>query len=249
MSKKRSEQKKERMKMINRLFVNDVVLKRERVVQDTGFTRHKVAYMLEKAVKDGFIKTKTVDKIKYYSTSAEKLAKLKTKEQTIYDWLKKNGDHNFDDTCEFVGFTVVETRNAISRSKRIEYYETETGPKMLTIKDKQRAKPERTAPNVFKRHRKLEKYTDHSVKHQNETVQAISNIVAMSHISKDPALFNLKLRHRIETMPERYWHEEVAIEDYIKDIDMVELPRTGGSYSSGVYARAGILNQSGSALM
>ena len=54
-------------------------------------------------------------------------------------------------------------------------------------------------------HKRFEKYKDHSIKIKSNALDIISEVIALYRTSKNPNLFMYKLRHRIETMPEKYW--------------------------------------------
>lgn len=82
-------------------------------------------------------------------------------------------------------------------------------------------------PQMMRGHQKFDKYKDKGFKYGSDALHVISEVLALFQTSENPYLFNFKLRHRIETMPEKYWLEQVSLKSYVKDIDMVELPKTG----------------------
>lgn len=91
--------------------------------------------------------------------------------------------------------------------------------KSISVKERQ--------PTLNRGHQKFTKYKDEGFKYGSDALHVISEVLALFQTSENPYLFNFKLRHRIETMPEKYWLEQVSLKSYVKDIDMVELPKTG----------------------
>lgn len=212
------------------IFGDNDVLNSDDIRAKIGVSQSVAYLVLKKLVYDGELYVKKIGGINHYSKDKNAVESIKGNPELLYDYIVENGESELLEIEKHFGWTRTVLNNAYTLHQHkspLIRSRSERGRVSIRLGEiGEVVDAENKVYLVEKRgHRRFKKYKDHSTKKIDEALEMVSEILGQSYTSKDPELFNLKLRHRIDTMPREYWLEDVTIDAFIKDIDLTKLPR------------------------